>query len=80
MLYGNDTDDWVGREIVLGVDFVDFQGKTVEAIRVKPPKSRPATPARQHVVTDKGGYALSELKPAHKPPSELPEDGDPIPF
>jgi hypothetical protein len=42
-LYGTNTDGWIGREIVLFVDVVDFQGRTVEAIRVKPPAKR-ATP------------------------------------
>jgi hypothetical protein len=37
-LYGDETDDWVGREIVLYSDMVDFQGKSVEAIRVRGPK------------------------------------------
>lgn len=38
--YGEDTDDWIGKEIVLFADLVDFQGKTVEAIRVRGPKVR----------------------------------------
>lgn len=37
-LYGDDTDEWIGREIVLYSDMVDFQGKSVEAIRVRGPK------------------------------------------
>lgn len=46
-VYGDDTDDWRGQEIVLFEAMVDFQGKTVPAIRVKGPvKQRPA-PARQ---------------------------------
>ena len=39
-LYGSNTDQWIGREIVLYVDLVSFQGRTVEAIRVKPPIKR----------------------------------------
>lgn len=42
MLHGNNTDLWVGKEIMLCVDWVDFQGSTVEAIRVKPPRRREA--------------------------------------
>src|SRR5437016_5609327 len=38
-LYGEETDGWVGKEIVLYPDLVDFQGKTVEAIRVRGPKN-----------------------------------------
>lgn len=41
MLYGDDTDNWIGKEIVLYTDMVDFQGSTVEAIRVRGPKKQP---------------------------------------
>jgi len=33
--YGTNTDGWVGKEVILYPDLVDFQGKSVEAIRVK---------------------------------------------
>jgi hypothetical protein len=33
--FGDDTDAWMGKEIILGTELVDFQGKTSEAIRVK---------------------------------------------
>jgi arabinogalactan endo-1,4-beta-galactosidase len=39
-LYGDDTDNWQGKEIVLFEAMVDFQGKTVAAIRVRAPKQR----------------------------------------
>lgn len=85
LLYGEDTDGWIGKEIMLGTDFVDFQGKSVEAIRVKPPAKRTAAatpPQRQHTVTDRGGYALSEFR---KPDAIEEATGadtlnDPIPF
>lgn len=34
-LYGDETDNWLGKEIVLVVRDVDFQGKSTPAIRVK---------------------------------------------
>jgi len=37
MLYGDETADWIGKEVTLYVDIVDFQGKPTEAIRIKPP-------------------------------------------
>ena len=52
--HGPDTDDWIGKEIILYVDLVEFQGSTVEAIRVraapkKPQASRPqAKPETAH--------------------------------
>lgn len=41
--YGNNTDNWIGKEITLFTDLVDFQGNTVEAIRVraKKPAAKP---------------------------------------
>lgn len=34
-VYGDDTDDWHGGELTLFSAIVDFQGRSVEAIRVK---------------------------------------------
>lgn len=42
--YGDDTDDWQDAEIVLFEAMVDFQGKTVPAIRVRIP---PRAPVRE---------------------------------
>lgn len=33
--HGNDTDGWIGKQIILGTELVTFQGKTSEALRVK---------------------------------------------
>jgi hypothetical protein len=42
-LYGDDTDDWTGQSVTLFSAHVDFQGRSVEAIRVKiPPRKPPA--------------------------------------
>ena len=44
-MYGDDTDAWAGKTITLITAQVDFQGKSVEAIRVKiqrPVQSSPA--------------------------------------
>lgn len=46
-MYGDDTESWAGREIVLFEAAVDFQGKTVPAIRVKAP-ARNGKPPVQH--------------------------------
>lgn len=40
-LYGSETDDWGGKRVMLGTAWVDFQGQSVEAIRVYPPKRQP---------------------------------------
>lgn len=38
----NDTDDWVGVKVQLFVAHVEFQGETVEAIRIRAPKAKVA--------------------------------------
>lgn len=37
--YGGDTDEWVGKKVVLYTAYVDFQGRSMEAIRIRPAKS-----------------------------------------
>lgn len=44
-VYGDDTDDWAGGEVTLYEAMVDYQGKTVPAIRVRVPPRKPANAA-----------------------------------
>jgi hypothetical protein len=39
-IYGDDTDEWIGQQVVLYPTEVDFQGKKTEAIRVKEKATR----------------------------------------
>ncbi len=39
-IYGDDMDEWAGECIELYPTTTDFQGKTVDCIRVRPPKAR----------------------------------------
>lgn len=72
-LYGDETDAWIGKEIILTSEFVEFQGKTVKGLRVKPPVKRGnGKPATQNVVTDRGSYELSETRPAPERDDDLP--------
>jgi arabinogalactan endo-1,4-beta-galactosidase len=43
--YGDETEDWTGKELVLFEAMVDFQGKTVPAIRVRVPAAKDRVPA-----------------------------------
>lgn len=56
--YGDDTDDWQGAEVELFEAQVDFQGKTVPAIRIRipprPPAQRQAAPARPQAPVGNG--------------------------
>jgi len=52
-MYGPNTDLWIGNQITLYVDQVDFQGNLVDAIRVKvikqqPPKTVPQATAKMN--------------------------------
>ena len=60
-LYGPETDDWTGKAIELFPALVDFQGKQVEAIRIRAPRVRaPAKPA----TPPQGMYSDSNPPPA----------------
>jgi hypothetical protein len=64
--YGDDTDMWDGKTLVLFPAMVDFRGDTVEAIRVRVPKPAAAPkPAPE---------PISEVNP---PPHDMDDD---IPF
>ena len=39
-VYGDEMDDWTGNEIILFPVMTDFQGKQVEAIRVRAPQPK----------------------------------------
>ena len=40
--YGDDTDFWIGKSIVIFPSVTDYQGKEVDCIRVQIPKNDPA--------------------------------------
>lgn len=45
-LYTPDTDAWIGKQIMLFTMPVDFQGKMVQAIRIRAPQRQSAPPRR----------------------------------
>lgn len=67
---GTETDAWIGKTIELYPTMVDFQGRQVEAIRVRMPRAQPVA---------------AKPAPAPEPPPPPPPhdefiDGDSIPF
>lgn len=58
----NDTDDWHGVQVKLYATEVEFQGETVEAIRIKAPTKPPA--------------ARAVARPAPRAPQPPPPDTD----
>ena len=73
LAYGDDTDDWIGKEIVLFPAMVDFQGRTVAAIRVRTPQAKDR--ARPELRVAGGGPQAAVRAP--EPP---PIDDSDIPF
>lgn len=63
--YGPETDAWIGKPVILFTTWVDFQGKSVEAIRIRP--------GQQNFVSGAATTAppVDELNP---PPAEFPGD------
>lgn len=73
-LYGEETDTWVGREITLHTEMVDFKGEFVPAIRVLVTGAKPIPPSQPDAPLQ---------NPTH--PNAPPADGfgdidDEIPF
>ncbi len=46
VLHGPETDAWVGKQIQLFTTYVDYQGRSVLAIRIKP--AQPSAPATEN--------------------------------
>lgn len=60
-IYGPETDGWIGKPIQLYTTFVDFQGRSVEAIRVKPVQPVSLSPGSNGPPTPAGPPASAEL-------------------
>lgn len=56
-VYGDEMDDWAGCELILFPIVTDYQGKPVDAVRVRQPmpKDSPQTKARQDVPPPRDG-------------------------
>jgi hypothetical protein len=71
--YGDETDDWQGKELVLFPAWVDYQGKSVEAVRVRAPTAKDRKPAERADPISSGPQPTRQ-----KPARDLPDDE--IPF
>lgn len=78
---GDDTDDWIGRKVVLYPTQVQFSGKMVEAIRVKERATRnlfkPAAKPGTRTEPQPGYGNIHKAQPVTQ--AEADDDGD-IPF
>lgn len=64
--YGPETDGWTGKEVILYSAWVDFQGKSVKAIRIRPPEN--------------SDYQKAPDPAQQGPQSHAPDPDDAIPF
>ncbi len=61
-IHGDDTDGWVGKEVVLYATPVNFKGKTVMGIRIKQATERvPAGNGREMQIQDRGTHKLATM-------------------
>ena len=83
--YGDNTDDWTGQPVILFCAWVDFQGRSVEAIRIRVPKRTPvrvssgpqaaarsAPPARAKPVEPSSDFPGDDNYRPSEPNDELP--------
>lgn len=78
--YGEDTDQWAGCTITLFETMVDFQGKSVPAIRVRVvPQQRQAPAPRQQAPVDNYQRDDSARQPAGPPPVSRPQQANYLP-
>lgn len=61
--YGPETDDWEGKRVKLVVAWVDFQGRSVQALRVRPADNGNGQSAP--MVTSGGQRNAPPSQPAH---------------
>lgn len=83
--FGQETDDWIGRQIVLYVARVDFRGKRVDGLRVRPAVPAAQSPAGQQAAGPAAGQPAGQQPAAggFDPAYESSQPGAPddeIPF
>jgi hypothetical protein len=76
-IYGYETDDWIGKAVMLGTTYVDFQGQSVEAIRIYPPKRQ--SPNRP-LNSQRAGNSTQQYDERNPPPHQSADMDEEIPF
>lgn len=75
---GDETDDWRGREVELYPDRVMFQGRMVDAVRLRVPRPAQPAPAQQSPMQPAQAASMAAQAPVSAP-ADQPFD-DPVPF
>lgn len=73
-IYGPETNNWANRTIQLYTTWVDYQGRSVEAVRVKPqvPQATQAPPAQQAAVQQPPQTTYPDPAMQGPPPVQAP--------
>jgi hypothetical protein len=87
-IYGGETEDWYGQEIVLYEAMVDYQGKSVPAIRMRAPQRKAAPAPRREMaeagfdreVDDRDRVEHERPAPRREAPARNEDMNDDIPF
>ena len=74
--YTQETSNWIGKSVTLFSAWVDFQGKSVEAIRIRPAQAREFTSG----LAPSNGAAAPQYDERNPPPPLENDLNDSIPF
>lgn len=80
---GSNTDFWVGKEIEVFPDLVDYQGQVKPAIRVRPPSRQAAAPEpapQSNIVTQQHSGVVTSTTERHPNAPGNDFHSDDIPF
>ena len=80
MFHGDEMDDWKDKEIVLFPIMVEFQGKMVEAIRVRIPQAKDRAMRSPQTAPNRNAYAEAKAQPQAAPQQHNVMLDDEIPF
>lgn len=79
-VYGEETDNWIGQPVELFSMMVDFQGRPVQAIRVRVPTQRAPAPRNPVMPNARAQQAPHPNAPGNGAPNVEPPFDDDIPF
>jgi hypothetical protein len=80
MLYGNNTDFWVGKQVTLYAEMVDFKGEPTWAIRMKaPPNYQPMSAGASSPQQQQSPTPQHYVDPDPMPPLDR-DMNDKVPF
>lgn len=79
-IYGSETDDWIGKKVQIGTAWVDFQGQSVEAIRIYPPKRQPGQMQPQAKTSVNAPLETGRQQFSDRNPPPVTDLDDDLPF